>query len=250
MSNPQITKSVNSHGVIRFKSSYKVKKFSVQSQDHNHKSQSATCRTIVDEEYIQDKFNLTGLNDIVVSHYRKALEIILDMEPDDSEGSEDKERTAMIDSSAVMLYGLIHARYILTTKGAIEMICKYKNGDFGTCPRVYCEGENVLPIGLTDVPGKAMVKLYCPKCCDVYVPRSSRHHHIDGSYFGTGFPHMFFMIFPERRPEKPEKEFIPRLYGFKIHPSAYKLQKAAVGSHSNTKNSNTRSVISVNEPMA
>lgn len=28
------------------------------------------------------------------------------------------------------------------------------------------------------MPGEAMVKLYCPKCMDVYTPKSSRHHHI------------------------------------------------------------------------
>ena len=32
----------------------------------------------------------------------------------------------------------------------------------------------MLPIGLSDVPGEAMVKLYCPKCMDVYTPKSSR----------------------------------------------------------------------------
>lgn len=60
---------------------------------------------------------------------------------DDSEGSEDKEQTAIVDSSAVMLYGLIHARYILSTKGIIEMYNKFKRGDFGACPRVYCDGQ-------------------------------------------------------------------------------------------------------------
>lgn len=71
--------------------------------------------------------------------------------------------------------------------------------------------------GLSDIPGEAMVKLYCPKCMDVYTPKSSRHHHTDGAYFGTGFPHMLFMVHPEYRPKRPANQFVPRFVSQSRH---------------------------------
>lgn len=123
-----------------------------------------------------------------------------------------------------MLYGFVHARYIMTNRGLRDMLEKYRLGDFGYCPRVYCETQSMLPIGLSDAPGEALVKVYCPKCKNVYTPKASRHHRTDGSYFGTGFPHMAFMVHPQQRPETPSEQFFPRLYGFKIHDSAYQIE--------------------------
>ena len=105
------------------------------------------------------------------------------------------------------------------------MLAKYQAGDFTRCPRVLCESQRVFPVGLSDLPGEATVKLYCPRCNDVYAPKSSRHQHIDGAYFGTTFPHMLFAVHPEVRPPLDTTHYVPRCFGFKIHADAFEAQK-------------------------
>ncbi|XP_010529991.1 PREDICTED: casein kinase II subunit beta-1-like [Tarenaya hassleriana] len=169
----------------------------------------------VDDDYIQDDFNLCGLSG-QVPYYDYALDLILDVESSQGEMFTE-EQNELIESAAEMLYGLIHARYILTSKGLAAMLDKYKNYDFGRCPRVYCCGQPCLPVGQSDIPRTSTVKIYCPKCEDVYYPRSKYHGNIDGAYFGTTFPHLFLMTYGHLKPPKASQSYVPRVFGFKLH---------------------------------
>ncbi|KAF1989374.1 hypothetical protein K402DRAFT_312102, partial [Aulographum hederae CBS 113979] len=197
----------------------------------------------VSEDFIEDDFNLTGLQS-QVPMYKEALEMILDVEPEDDddedlsdEPSEDLSQSdeigndaaggaadskglvyrradqrrhlrmpsdlSVIESSAELLYGLIHQRYITSRPGIQQMFEKYELQHFGHCPRVFCNGAKVLPVGCSDTPGQETVKLFCPSCLDVYTPPNSRFQSVDGAFFGTTFGCLFFMTFPDTEVGRP-----------------------------------------------
>jgi hypothetical protein len=125
-----------------------------------------------------------------------------------SDKSADEDSTkipdvSIVEASAELLYGLVHQRFIITRAGLQAMVStgrsplffihhgftvtnyvqadKYEAGMFGSCPRVYCQGCNVVPCGRSDIPGMDTVKLFCPNCCDIYTPPSSRFQGVDGA---------------------------------------------------------------------
>ncbi|KAJ9062790.1 casein kinase 2 regulatory subunit [Entomophthora muscae] len=173
----------------------------------------------VDEDFLSDRFNLTGLNSFV-PHYSMALDLINDNFGNDSKKIDD-ETKRVVDDSAKKLYGLIHARFIVTARGLLKMAEKYRQGDFGRCPRTLCKGACVLPHGQHDYLGEGKVRLYCPKCEDIYTPKSSRHSNMDGAFFGTTFAPFFFLSYPNLIPRhNPNDQYTPRIFGFKVHHSA------------------------------
>ncbi|KAF8655242.1 hypothetical protein AX16_003146 [Volvariella volvacea WC 439] len=179
----------------------------------------------VTEDFIEDDFNLTGLN-TMVPFWKEAMEMVLDVEPD--EDSSRVPDVSIVESSAEMLYGLVHQRYILTRAGLQAMVEKYESGVFGICPRVYCQGTNVVPCGRSDMPGLDTVKLYCPNCNDVYVPPSSRYQGVDGAFFGTTFAHLFFQTYRELAPAP-----------FYKRPSLAAMQAASRGGSGSTSRTST-----------
>ena len=169
----------------------------------------------IDEDYILDRFNLAGLN-LEVSHFQYALDLITDQLEHDL----DPLTWEAVDRSAKHLYGLIHARWVITNKGLSLMADKMKKGEFGKCPRVLCEEQAVLPVGLVDIPGLKGVKLYCPRCEDIYIPPSKKQLGIDGAYFTSSLPHLVLQMYPNLIPSKSTQRYVPKIFGFKIHAIA------------------------------
>ncbi|CAL9728877.1 casein kinase II subunit beta [Monosporozyma unispora] len=191
----------------------------------------------VPAEFIEDDFNMTSLAQ-EVPHYRRALDLILDLEAmseDEEQGSTTGNGSGVKDSSgelanrsiiehaAEQLYGLIHARFILTKQGLQAMAEKFDHKQFGTCPRYYCSGMQLLPCGLSDTVGKHTVRLYCPSCQDLYLPQSSRFLCLEGAYWGTSFPGVFLKHFKELEDyveRKSKESYGLKVFGFKISDEA------------------------------
>ncbi|CAG8647217.1 6010_t:CDS:2, partial [Cetraspora pellucida] len=171
----------------------------------------------VAEDFIEDDFNLTGLNSMV-PFYKEALEMILDVESE--EETLKVPDVSIVETSAELLYGLIHQRYIITRQGLQQMaslVDKYESKHFGTCPRYYCQSCPVIPCGRSDMPGLETVKLFCPNCLDLYTPSSSRFHSVDGAFFGTTFPHLLFQQYPDLLQNTPTEIYEPKIFGFKVN---------------------------------
>lgn len=169
----------------------------------------------VEESFIQDDFNLTGLS-TQVPYFDKALDMILDNE---YEEEEDPDRQYAVESAAQLLYGLVHSRFLLTSKGLHLMLHKYHVTVFGACPNTMCNGTAVVPVGLVDQPNIHTAKLFCPRCNEVHHPRkSSSLGKLDGAFFGTTFPHLFFLQYSSLVPSSvPSQYYRPKIYGFRVH---------------------------------
>ncbi|CAJ1943212.1 unnamed protein product [Sphenostylis stenocarpa] len=120
-----------------------------------------------------------------------------------STGQEEHE---LNESAAEMLYGLIHGRFILPNKGMAALMSKS-----------YCSGQPCLLVGQSDTPRSSKVKIYGSKCEDIYHPKS-KYQDIRAN-FGVTFPHLFLMTFGNLKPQKPSQNYIPRVFGFKVHMS-------------------------------
>jgi casein kinase II subunit beta len=172
----------------------------------------------IDEEFIRDNFNLYGLRP-VFQFYDQALEMVLDPEGPDEEDIHDQDFMEVCNFAAE-LYGLIHARFVMSPRGLSILKERYLAGEYGSCPRINCLNQKCLPIGLNDDMRLSVAKIYCPLCEQVYAPRSrllDTQSKLDGAFFGSSLPHMFFQTYRDLLPLERPVPYEAKIFGFRVH---------------------------------
>ena len=89
----------------------------------------------------------------------------------------------------------------VSLSGFPAQLHKYEDLEFGHCPNVACQNFPVLPVGLSNDLRVETVKLFCPRCEQVY--RAAVHDApstLDGAFFGTTFPHLLLLLRPGLAP--------------------------------------------------
>ena len=173
----------------------------------------------VDEDFIKKEENLEGIE---VKNYIKV--ILSEKKTKDFNLTQELLR----DLQEIRdIYGFIHKRFINTPEGLGLMREKFINGIFGYCPRMLCNKQVMLPVGLSEDMRYSQVKVFCPLCQEVYKPTDIFYGYSDkkiikfdlpdGVFFGTSFPQSFLMHFPDLDPRINNTiKYIPKLYGFRI----------------------------------
>ena len=109
---------------------------------------------MVDEEYITDSFNLSGLRE-EVPHYDMALETILDADQPNLQNMSEQQQES-VDAAAELLYGLIHARFILTAKGLTLMVRRAGGGGVRGAGRARRAAAAARPLPFSPFPSSPL----------------------------------------------------------------------------------------------
>ena len=101
---------------------------------------------------------ISQANPLSSPFHSEAMQMILSADSPDSDDLND-QNFLEIYQSAMDLYGLIHARFIISPRGLTMMREKYVLGTFGSCQRILCDRQLVLPIGLSEELSTSRVKV-------------------------------------------------------------------------------------------
>ncbi|KAF8822994.1 casein kinase ii regulatory subunit protein [Cardiosporidium cionae] len=167
----------------------------------------------IDYDYASDSFNYYGLRSRI-PNFSEAASMLIGGIPKERELKRESYRDLL--KKAVDLYSLLHARFITSPKGLQQMRNKFRLGVYGCCPRVLCNNEPLLPIGLSEDLHMHRVRGYCSCCQEIYNIHEGIRN-LDGASFGMSFPHIFLQSHSDLLCLKPPIPYVPKIYGFRLH---------------------------------
>jgi casein kinase II subunit beta len=138
----------------------------------------------IDDYFLQSSVSYYDLNK-KVSHCSRAAEIINGRSADNTAFT--RSQIERFGTSVRRLYGLLHQRFVITEEGIQKLAAKVGNAVYGLCPRVACHQSKLIPVGSTIELDEDVVKLWCPKCHDIYESGSD----LDAAFFGPDLPVMY-----------------------------------------------------------
>jgi casein kinase II subunit beta len=171
----------------------------------------------IDDDFLTNNFNSFGIKQSV-THFSAAFQLLRKRERAGRPDPADAVDPAVLSQEAEVVYGSLHARYLLTRAGQQLMMEKWKANVFEQCPRVYCRNVTCLPYGLSEILGKQSVKFFCPGCNDVYDATKPEFADLDGAYFGPNWVHVFLQKNqPLVVPKDPPRAYVPKIFGFRMY---------------------------------
>lgn len=134
-----------------------------------------------------------------------------------------------------MLYGLIHADYILKNRNIAQIMRNIKPAIMDIVHKYIVKIHNCFQKVYQTFQVKLWLNLYNSrkKMYQVNLFWWIHQNHfviitlMEPKYFGTSFPHMLFIVYPEYRLLRPGNQFMPRFYDFKIHGLPYQIRQRA-----------------------
>lgn len=179
----------------------------------------------IDQEYLRNAYTYYGIRQ-KVNLFSAAVDLMVNnfYQPISIEEDE-KSKRVIIEQQAEVLYGLIHARYLLTNVGLEKMYNKYINKEFPTCPRKFCNKMTCLPIGVSDELNEYSVKIFCPLCKEVYSVTDSEMACVDGAFFGSSWIPLFFTKYNHLFADLKLEKYVPKIYGFRIQSQSYETHE-------------------------
>jgi hypothetical protein len=94
---------------------------------------------------------------------------------------------------------------------------EYEEQTFGVCPRFFCHNASCLPVGTSNASDHSLVKLFCPRCEELYsLPDDHPSTSLDGAFFGPTFAHVLLLVNPHFLGGKTGEAYRPKIYGFAV----------------------------------